>query len=113
MLKVASLLAIAASIMSCGGGGEDTVRDIPPPPNGATLTWDAVSATDLAGYRIYYGPSSGAYLQPYGQGIPVGKVTVYTVKGLTSGVRYYFAATAYDSSNNESGFSNEVFKDIP
>jgi len=43
----------------------------------------------------------------------VGNVTTYTVAGLNRGTRYYFVATAYDAANNESVFSNEVFKDIP
>jgi hypothetical protein len=43
----------------------------------------------------------------------VGNVTTYTVTGLSSSTRYYFGATAYDASNKESSFSNEVFKDIP
>jgi chitodextrinase len=79
----------------------------------ATLAWDAVSASNLSGYRIYYGTAPGTYMQPLGQGINVGNVTSYTVTGLTSGTRYYFAATAVDTSGNESTFSNEVFKDIP
>ncbi len=79
----------------------------------AVLNWDPVSATDLAGYRVYYGTAPGTYVQPLGQGINVGNVTSYTATGLTSGTRYYFVVTAYDTANNESAFSNEVFKDIP
>jgi chitodextrinase len=82
-------------------------------PNTATLAWDAVTAPNLGGYRIYYGTAPGIYLQPVGQGLDAGKVTTYTVTGLGSGIRYHFAVTAYDSSNNESVFSNEAFKDIP
>jgi chitodextrinase len=83
-------------------------------PNGtAILTWDPVTAPNLAGYRIYYGTAPGTYLQPTGLGIDVGNVTSYTVTGLGSGTRYYFAATAYDTFNSESVFSNEVFKDVP
>jgi chitodextrinase len=82
-------------------------------PNTATLTWDAVIHPNLAGYRIYYGTAPGAYVQPVGSGVSVGNVVTFTVTGLTSGTRYYFAATAFDASNNESAFSNEVFKDIP
>jgi hypothetical protein len=48
-----------------------------------------------------------------GQGVNVGNITTFTVTGLTSGSRYYFVATAFDTSNNESVYSNEVFKDIP
>ncbi|NOY84546.1 MAG: hypothetical protein GXO96_06965, partial [Nitrospirae bacterium] len=75
----------------------------------ATLSWDANSEADLAGYNIHYGTSS----QNYGPPITVGKVTTHTLTGLTNGTTYYFALTAYDTSTNESGFSAEVSKDIP
>jgi hypothetical protein len=38
----------------------------------------------------------------------VGPVTHHTLFGLDDYTTYYFAATAYDSNGNESGFSNEV-----
>lgn len=79
----------------------------------AALAWDAVAATSLGGYRIYYGTSPGAYVQAAGQGLNVGNVTAYTVAGLSRGIRYYFAVVAFNTSNTESAFSNEVFKDIP
>jgi chitodextrinase len=81
--------------------------------NAAVLTWDPVSYLTLGGYRVYYGTAPGNYLQPAGQGINVGNVTTYPVTGLSSGTRYYFAVTAFDSSGNESPLSNEVFKDMP
>jgi hypothetical protein len=82
----------------------------------ATLSWDPPTTnedgtplTDLAGYKIYYGTSSGNY----SQSVDVGKVTTFTAGNLTEGVTYYFAATAYDISANESKYSNEVSKTIP
>ena len=85
-----------------------------PAANGtATLTWDPVTASNLSGYRVYYGTTPGNYLQSPGQGISVGNVTTFTVTGLGSGVRYYFAVTAFDASGNESSYSNEAFKDMP
>jgi hypothetical protein len=59
---------------------------------------------DLGGYRIYYGRSSGTY----DHSIDVGNVTIYTLTGLTPGQTYYVAAVAYDTSNDQSGYSNEV-----
>ena len=79
-------------------------------PSTATLTWDAVTAA--SGYRVYYGTAPGTYLQARGAGVNVGNVVTFTVTGLSASTRYYFAVTAYDASN-ESGFSNEVFKDMP
>jgi hypothetical protein len=69
-----------------------------------TLTWDPNSETDLAGYEIYYGTSSGNYQW----NIDVGNVTIYTLTGLNPGMTYYIAATAYNTSGYESGYSNEV-----
>ena len=65
--------------------------------------------TDLAGYKIYYGTSSGNYRQ----NVNANNVTTYTVPNLTDGLTYYFAVTAYDTSMNESGYSNEVMRVIP
>ena len=87
-----------------------------PPPslsNSAVLAWDAVTVPSLSGYRVYFGTAPGTYLQSLGQGISVGNVITYTVMGLASGTRYYFAVTDFDTLGNESSYSNEVFKDIP
>jgi len=71
----------------------------------ATLSWDPNTASDLAGYKIYFGTSSGTYGTP----IDAGTQTTYTVTGLAIGP-YYFAVTAYNTAGNESTFSNEVTK---
>jgi len=69
-----------------------------------TLSWDPNGETDLAGYRIYYGKSSGNYDQM----TDVGNISSYSLSGLEPNMRYYVALTAYDISDNESDFSNEV-----
>jgi len=68
------------------------------------LAWDPNTEPDVAGYWIYYGTASRSYTYS----IDVGNVTTYTLQGLTQGVTYYIALTAYDSANNESDYSNEV-----
>jgi hypothetical protein len=75
----------------------------------ATLAWDANTELDLAGYKLHYGTASGSYAVH----IDVHNVTTYTVTGLTAGQTYYFAATAYDTSGNESGYSNQVVHSVP
>ncbi|MCK5254765.1 MAG: hypothetical protein KAQ81_01990, partial [Deltaproteobacteria bacterium] len=45
------------------------------------LAWDANSEEDLAGYKIYFGATSGNYGTP----IAVGKITEYELSGLTEG----------------------------
>jgi len=77
-----------------------------------TLAWDAVSATNLDGYKVYYGTSPAVYFTPIA--VPETQTT-YTVpsSNFQPGQIYYFAVTAYDSLENESGYSNEVSKMIP
>jgi len=79
----------------------------PPPTSGAsaTVTWNANTESDLAGYRVYYGTSS----RNYPNSISVGKVASATVSGLTVGTVYYFAVRAVDAAGNLSGYSAEVY----
>jgi fibronectin type 3 domain-containing protein len=74
------------------------------------LSWSASASADVAGYRVYWGTSSGSYAQAQGAGINTGSATSYTVTGLTVGRTYYFAVTAYDAAGNESAFSGEASK---
>jgi len=79
----------------------------------AKLAWDApvnadgTTFTAFAGYKIYYGTSP----KTYNSVINVGMTTNYSVNGLAPGT-YYFAVTIYDTSGNESGYSNETKKAI-
>src|SRR5512137_1401422 len=68
-----------------------------------TLAWDAVTSSQLAGYKVHVGTVSGTYTQV----IDVGNVTTYTVTGLGNAT-YYFAVTAYSSTGQQTSFSNEV-----
>ena len=56
--------------------------------------------TDLAGFKIYYGTAAGVYGTP--KDVPGATATTYDLTGLTRGTTYYIAATAYDTSGNES-----------
>jgi hypothetical protein len=73
------------------------------------LAWDPNSEQDLAGYKIYYGISKGGpYNSPGSPRIITGNIPHYTLDGLTPGQTYYMVATAFDTSANESVYSNEV-----
>ncbi|MEQ1793820.1 MAG: hypothetical protein ABL970_06470, partial [Nitrospira sp.] len=73
---------------------------------GATLTWNANTDVDLAGYRVYQcsqlpcGRASGT-ATPLAT---LGRVTSFNI-GTPAAVRY-FVVTAYDLTNNESSESN-------
>ena len=72
-----------------------------------TLNDDGTALTDLAGYKIYYGQSSGAYGNPIQIDNP--SVTTYLVDGLVPST-YYFVATAFNTAGVESRFSDEAVK---
>jgi hypothetical protein len=74
-----------------------------------TLAWDAVAASDLAGYKLHYGYASGNY----GMTVNVGNFTTAAISGLEEGKTYYLAVTAYDTSDNSSDYSNEVRYTVP
>jgi hypothetical protein len=106
----------------CGGGGNDSTNSSSsvtggsgsePDPvygNSITLAWDPPSdntdgspLTDLAGYIIYYGTSSSHYTES----IDLGNATTATIDNLTPG-QWCFSTTAYNTSGNESSYSNEI-----
>jgi hypothetical protein len=71
----------------------------------ASLAWDPVPDTDVAGYRVYYGTSPTAYTSS----VDVGNVTQTTISGLTDCTTYYFGVKAYDTAANEStSYSNQL-----
>lgn len=79
-----------------------------------TLQWDANTEADLAGYKVYYktgtsGPSyNGTGAVEGNSPIDVGNTTEVTLHALEEDVTYFFAVTAYNMDQLESGFSNEV-----
>lgn len=81
-----------------------------------TLSWvaptqnaDGSPLLDLAGYKIYYGKSSGVYdheIQIDGPG-----TTTYVVDNLVPDT-YYFAATSFNASRVESEYSGEAVRTV-
>ena len=109
---IALLTVITSLLGACGGGSEPAPAGggsgPPVGTNSVTLEWDTVMDPDLAGYRVYIGVSPGTYIGYVNAGVS----NPYTVTGLRDGT-YYFAATAYDTLNNESTFSNEISRTLP
>ncbi len=74
-----------------------------------TVSWDANTEPNLAGYHLYYGTSSRQYTQT----VEPGQTTSANVGGLAEGAVYFFAVTAFDDTGTESDFSNEVVYTVP
>ena len=75
---------------------------------GATLTWNANTEIDLAGYRIYQCTQQPCSRTSGTASLlaTLGKVTSFNVG--TPSVTQYYIITAFDSANNESSDSNVV-----
>ncbi len=100
-------IAIAIFVCSCGKtavapDSETIKRKF---VGAANLSWMANSEPDLSGYKVYYGSDGSGN---YSRVEDVGNVTLFHVRNLMNELKYFFVLTAYDSSGNESGFSNEV-----
>jgi uncharacterized protein YciI len=81
----------------------------PTPGSSVELSWQADpattnSATNPVGYRLHSGSASGVYTLT----TTLGNVTTTTVSNLTSGVKYYFVVTAYNSAGVDGPPSNEI-----
>ena len=92
-------IAIIAAAISTSAQGQSRV----------TLAWDPSPGGAIAGYRLYDGVASRTYTNL----INAGNVTTQAVSGLTVGVTYFFAVTAYDTNGLESDYSSEVSYTVP
>jgi hypothetical protein len=68
------------------------------------LAWDPDTDTSIAGYKVYYGTTSGQYIGV----IDSGNTSTAKVTNLLGGVTYYFAVSSYNAAGKESPLSNEI-----
>ncbi|MGJ0483601.1 MAG: LamG-like jellyroll fold domain-containing protein [Methylomicrobium sp.] len=69
------------------------------------LAWDPSASSNVGGYKVSYGTSSGKYTST----VDAGNRTTYSLTGLKKGTKYFFVVKAYDSSKTiESASSNEL-----
>ncbi len=113
LVTAVATLTLLLTLVGCGGGGAGGGGGGGLVVGSASISWiapitntDDSILEDLAGYKLYYGTSSGSYTIS----VDVGNVESSLVMGLTSGTTYYFAVTAYNQIGNESGYSNEFVR---
>jgi Fibronectin type III domain len=104
----------AQGTSSVGTTGSALTDGNPPAATAGTVTinWqpptenvDGSALTNLAGYHIHYGASSGNYTQTISVSNP--GIATYVVTDLTPGT-YYFAVAAVNAAGTESPLSSEV-----
>ena len=108
-----SLLGVAIALSAAASGHEGNVRG----HGTATLTWTAVTRTtngarltNLAGYKVRYGPTPGRMNTVVVLQNP--RATTYVVTNLPSGA-WYFTVAAYTRDGLEGIQSNVGEKTIP
>ena len=122
------IAALGIALSGCGGGGGSgaqssastsqatTTGTVAPPAASSspavTINWmpptentDGSTLTNLSGYNIHYGTSSGNYTQTIAVSNP--GVATYVVDNLAPGT-YYFTVAAVNASGTESPLSAEV-----
>jgi hypothetical protein len=82
-----------------------------------TLAWNPNTESDMEGYGVYFsqddtGPSYDLFGYVTLSDLSDSDNPSFTVTGLETGTRYYFAVTAYDAAGNESDFSSSVCADV-
>jgi hypothetical protein len=115
-LMVRAVQEMGPSIIEGPAAGRACVTPVdtfpPPAPTGllaipgegsVELTWEAVTAKDLAGYVVLRGDGSGDRLLPLTKVMPDAH---YTDRTATRGLTYSYAVLAEDARGNASGPSN-------
>ncbi len=75
-------------------------------PHAVLLNWSPSTSSNVVGYNAYRGTTSGG---PYTKlnSSPI-RGTTYTDDAVQAGQAFYYVATAIDSNNAESAYSNEA-----
>jgi hypothetical protein len=114
LLFLAVISALIPLLTACGSSAAVGLKG----SASVTLSWvapefneDGSPLTNLAGYRIYYGETSGTYTDSV---TIIGKTSITTVIGnLPNGSTIHFVVTAFNLHGNESAYSNEIMTTVP
>jgi len=80
-------------------------------PHSVTLTWTASTSPNVTGHNIYRATDAGGPYAKVNSYLVVG--TSYADSAVLAGQTYYYVATAVDSANAESSYSNEALATVP
>ena len=118
IVQLAGLLVWPA-LNGCTPTGPMHQPTIPPSSEASgqvRLAWDAPTTradgtplAGVAGFKLYYGPTSGTYAFVK----TVGNHTTFALSGLEPGELHYVTVTAYDSTGVESRMSDELMVTAP
>ncbi len=90
--------------MTLGGSGTQATQ------HSVSLSWNA-STSQVDGYNVYRGTASGGPYTKLNSSLLSG--LAFTDSNVQSAATYFYVATAVDSNNVESGYSNLATAVIP
>lgn len=76
-----------------------------------SLTWTASVSAGVTGYNVYRSTTSGGTYAQINSSLVT--TTSFTDNNVSAGQTYYYVATAVNSSNQESGYSNQATATVP
>ena len=103
-VSFASDASNSSAVVTLAGGGTQATQ------HSVSLSWNA-STSQVAGYNIYRGASSGGPYTKLNSSLISG--LSFTDNNVQSGATYFYVATSVDSNDVESGYSNLATAVIP
>ena len=137
-IKILIVLSLCLLSLACGGGTTEAVNDagdtgvtgvtgvtgdtgvirVADGTGSIQVAWNApveytdgspLSLADIASYKLRYGTEPGNYTAVINIDDP--SITKYAIEGLKDGA-YYLSVTVQLNNGLESGYSNEIFREI-
>ena len=105
---VSASLTVASSAQPSTSTEALTGTGTPAPVHTVNLSWNGSSSSNISGYNVYrsvYQSSCGGYAKI---NAVLNTTTLYTDNSVVDGTSYCYAATAVNTSNQESAYSNIV-----
>jgi hypothetical protein len=113
-----SVAAAASGSITLSSNALDASLTIPlsgtgvtPVSHSVSLNWTASTSPNIVGYNVYRGTVSGGPYTKLDSSLITG--TTYTDTAVAAGQTYYYVATAVNSSNQESAYSNQASATVP
>jgi len=104
-------------VTGCGGRASQASYTVEIQDNGngtgnysVDLSWQASTSNDVAGYNVYRSPDASTWVKINSSLIAL---TDYSDSTIAENTTYYYAATAVDTSGNESAKTAPVMVNIP
>jgi Domain of unknown function (DUF4082) len=106
-----STAAVAVNGGSVAGVNFTGTANPTPVQHSVSLNWAASTSADVSGYNVYRSSVAGGPYTLVSASLVPG--TSYVDSSVSSGQTYYYVTTAVDSSNGESGYSDEAVAVVP